>query len=553
MIEFTQHPLLQPPTDEEIVRLTSTDEGTEALLSWHKTHEEAIVNAINEPLKHGFDLDGWNRIKWGMSNYNEVLALGGNRSGKTTGCAKIVMQTVTESTNGHIVCFSQNEDTSIKVQQAAVWEMMPREFKKKTKGIEGYINFSMQNGFTAKSFIFPDTKTRVDFKTYTQFSNNQSILEGFEFGFPSPTGFNVGAWLDEYLGDATLVDTLRFRLATRDSSMLIGFTPIDGYTPFIGDYAKGAETLETRKAELLNGRKLPVKQYSPNRDAAIIYLHSDENPFGGYDRIKKDLRGRSDEQILVRAYGYPVRSITALLPKFSTTVNVLTKEPNKYGEKLPDIRNRDKYTIYQVVDPAGARNFVALWAAVNAQGYVYIIKEWPDRDTYGEWATFGDPKWKYGPASKKIGYDVKGYVDLFKEIEQDLGVVAHERIGDSRYFARENENNVDLFQSFADYGMDFIPSSGQMEKDGIVALDEWFEYNEDASIDLVNRPRCYISNECGNLIDSLINYQSNGKADEALKDFFDLIRYLRMVNGGLGPDHFTNSSLESSKVGSGGY
>lgn len=553
MIDFTHHPLLQPPTDEEIIRLTETKEGSEELLRWHKSHEEAIVSAANEPLKHGFDLNGWNRIKWGMSNYNEVLALGGNRSGKTTGCAKIVMQAVTESTDGHIVCFSQNEDTSIKVQQAAIWEMMPREFKKKTKGIEGYINFSMQNGFTAKSFIFPDTRTRVDFKTYTQFSNNQSILEGFEFGFSNPTGFNVGAWLDEYLGDATLVDTLRFRLATRDSSMLIGFTPIDGYTPFIGDYAKGAETLETREAELLNNRKLPVKQYSPNRDAAIIYLHSDENPFGGYDRIKKDLRGRSDEQILVRAYGYPVRSITALLPKFSTTVNVLTDEPNKYGQKLPDIRDRRRYTIYQVVDPAGARNFVSLWAAVDAQGYVYIVKEWPDRDGYGEWATFGDPKWKYGPASKKIGYDVKGYAELFKEIEQDMGVVAHERIGDSRYFARENENNVDLFQSFSDYDMDFIPSSGQMEKDGIVALDEWFEYNEDGDIDLANRPRCYISSECGNLIDSLINYQSNGKADEALKDFFDLIRYLRMANGGLGPDHFTNNSLESTKVGSGGY
>lgn len=553
MIDFTHHPLLQPPTDEEIIRLTETKEGSQELLRWHKSHEEAIVSAANEPLKHGFDLDGWNRIKWGMSNYNEVLALGGNRSGKTTGCAKIVMQAVTESTDGHIVCFSQNEDTSIKVQQAAIWEMMPREFKKKTKGIEGYINFSMQNGFTAKSFIFPDTRTRVDFKTYTQFSNNQSILEGFEFGFSKPTGFNVGAWLDEYLGDATLVDTLRFRLATRDSSMLIGFTPIDGYTPFIGDYAKGAETLETREAELLNNRKLPVKQYSPNRDAAIIYLHSDENPFGGYDRIKKDLRGRSDEQILVRAYGYPVRSITALLPKFSTTVNVLTDEPNKYGQKLPDIRDRRRYTIYQVVDPAGARNFVSLWAAVDAQGYVYIVKEWPDRDSYGEWATFGDPKWKYGPASKKIGYDVKGYAELFKEIEQDMGVVAHERIGDSRYFARENENNVDLFQSFSDYDMDFVPSSGMMEKDGIVALDEWFEYNEDGDIDLANRPRCYISSECGNLIDSLINYQSNGKADEALKDFFDLIRYLRMANGGLGPDHFTNNSLESTKVGSGGY
>ena len=88
--------------------------------------------------------------------------------------------------DGHVVCFSQNADTSVKVQQAAVWEMMPKEFRRKTKSIDGYINFSMQNGFTGSSFIFPDTRTRVDFKTYTQFSNNQTILEGFEFGFRNP-------------------------------------------------------------------------------------------------------------------------------------------------------------------------------------------------------------------------------------------------------------------------------------------------------------------------------------------------------------------------------
>ena len=62
----------------------------------------------------------------------------------------------------------------------------------------------MQNGFTGSSFIFPDTKTRVDFKTYTQFTNNQTILEGFEFGFKKAEGLNIGAWLDEYLGDSCI-------------------------------------------------------------------------------------------------------------------------------------------------------------------------------------------------------------------------------------------------------------------------------------------------------------------------------------------------------------
>ena len=178
------------------------------------------------------------------------------------------MESVTNNPDGHVVCFSQNADTSVKVQQAAVWEMMPKEFKKKTKSVEGYINYSMQNGFTGSSFIFPDTRTRVDFKTYTQFSNNQTILEGFEFGFRSGDNLNIGTWLDEYLGDDALINTLRFRLATRNSKMLIAFTPINGYTPFIAEYLKGSQTLRTRRAELLN-KELPVQQYSPKRDASV--------------------------------------------------------------------------------------------------------------------------------------------------------------------------------------------------------------------------------------------------------------------------------------------
>jgi hypothetical protein len=353
LIEFTPHPILEAPSDEEILLLAKKD--PKLLAELHRAHEGRIEAAVNDPVRYGFDLDGWGRIRNGLEKYNEVLTLGGNRSGKTTGCAKIIMQAVMENMNGHIVCFSQNADTSVKVQQAAMWEMMPREFQKKTKSTEGYINFSMQNGFTGSSFIFPDTRTRVDFKTYTQFSNNQTILEGMQFGFPSkPDHLNMGAWLDEYLGDSALVNTLRFRLATFNSKMILGFTPIDGFTPFISEYCTNAETLETREASLLKNRQLPIRQYSPNRDAGIVYLHSDENPFGGYERLSKDLKGRPDEEVLVRAYGVPVKSMTSLLPLFSTEVNVLGDIPNKYGMKFPDINN-DDYTIYMVMDPAGAK------------------------------------------------------------------------------------------------------------------------------------------------------------------------------------------------------
>ena len=67
--------------------------------------------------------------------------------------------------------------------------------------------------------------------------------------------------------------------------------------------------METKHAELLD-EPVAVKLYSVNRDAGIVYLHTDENPFGGYDRIAKDLKGRPREEILTRAYGIPVKSMT---------------------------------------------------------------------------------------------------------------------------------------------------------------------------------------------------------------------------------------------------
>ena len=55
------------------------------------------------------------------------------------------------------------------------------------------------------------------------------------------------------------------------------------------------------------------------------------------------------------------------------------------------------------------------------------------------------------------------------------------------------------------------------------------------------------------MIDSLINYNANGKADEPLKDFFDVIRYLRMANRGEGPDHVTNKDMKVTQKATGGY
>jgi hypothetical protein len=51
----------------------------------------------------------------------------------------------------------------------------------------------------------------------------------------------------------------------------------------------------------------------------------------------------------------------------------------------------------------------------------------------------------------------------------------------------------------------------------------------------------------------VINYNSQGKNDEALKDFFDILRYLRMSNGGYGPDYFASKDMQATTTGRGGY
>lgn len=193
-----------------------------------------------------------------------------------------------------------------------------------------------------------------------------------------------------------------------------------------------------------------------------------------------------------------------------------------------------------MVDLVGVRNYIVIWVGVNEEGEVFICREWFDRDIYGEWVMFGDLKWKYGLVFKKIGLNVEGYCEFFEEIEEDLGIEVMEWIGDFCFFVCENENNDDFFILFYDFGLSFILFDGKMEDFGIIVLDDWFNYNLNVEIDVINWFRCYIYFDCGNFIDSLINYNVSGKLEEVLKDFFDVICYLWMLNGGEGLDFMLN-------------
>ena len=557
-MDFTDHQIIKPPSPEEILFLYGND--LPLLKDLHAAHESRIAKAVIDPLNHGFEFPSWPLVYEMCDKWMEVFAFGGNGSSKSEIGAKMVVDALVHNPGAKIYCFAQDDSASVQIQQRYVYRYLPPEFKEKQKSSTAYLNFSLQNGFTGDKFILDvgdGTEVReCFFVKYSQYQANKSKFEGYEYGSRSAKTVNIGAWLDEYLENGELYNTLLYRIPRRGATILTTFTPINHMTPFVADKIKGSQVTKTIK---VNSEAFPnpndpksvewVREKKNNDKAkggvGMVFFPSEDNPWAGFDNMITLHSHKSLTERLVRFHGIPSNIITSLFPKFSNAANVVEKRWEF---------DRSKHTCYMVADPAGRRSYSCLWAFVNQPGDVHIVAEFPERQTYGEWADFGSPNWRYGPASKKHIMSVKGYVEKWKEIEEEIGVKdVFERIGDSRAFATENDDSIDRFMAFEDEGMIFIPSDGRTEEVGLQMLDEWFDYDINEPLNSVNRPTLTIHKSCENLIDSIINYNSDGKKDEALKDFIDLLRYLRMTNAGEGPDHVTNQNYTVTVRGKGGY
>lgn len=486
----------------------------EELIELHGVYHEAVSNAEKDPYRYGFVLDNWRKAEELFCKCDTVMALGGNRAAKTQLGAWLTVKCCMANPQSLIVCFAQNAELSVLVQQAAIFHHLPAEFKSKRLGQDEYISYTKQNGFAGNSLIFPNG-SRILFKTYAQFQQNQTVLEGLELGSYSPTINNLGAWCDEYLGGPELINTLGFRLATRNAKMLLTFTPIEGYTETVRGYLDGAETLESKPAELLGGRMVPTVQRCKGRDAMILYLHTKDNPFSGYERVAKEAIAKNDEAwILCRLYGIPTKSIAGKFPLFRREVNVIPHD------KIPT----KGLTRYMILDPAGRKNWAMIWIGVDASETYYIYREWPDINV-GEWAKWHGSKWVGGEGSKGLGYGIRDYVDLIMRYED--GERIYERLIDPRLGAAKYQTHngaSSIIEDLSDAGLTFVPAPGLEVEDGIQAIQSKMSYNPKMPIDSLNRPHFYISDRCENTIHCLQEYTGDS-SDEATKDFVDCVRY----------------------------
>tara|TARA_Y100001938_G_scaffold25624_2_gene34235 strand:- start:2493 stop:4217 length:1725 start_codon:yes stop_codon:yes gene_type:complete len=539
-MDWQEHPVLKPPTNEELALMKP-----EQVLTLHQQYHAAIKNAAEDPLNCGFKMPHWEKadaLVTGEDATNELIILGGNRSGKTIYGARSVVKAAIENPGSTIFVFSQNAEVSVRQVQSAVYDWLPPHLRKTSRSAGTYLSFKRQTGFAGASFILPN-ESRVIFRTYTAFAQDPSSIEGAELGSFSPSFVNFGVWCDEYLGSPTLLDTLRFRCATRNAKILATFTPIWGYSETVRLFLHQAETIEQAPAELLGGELVPVSQRSKLRDASVIYFHSAWNPFGGFSRIASDLANSSRDEILTRAYGVPVRSSATVFPMFSREVNVVKPE---------QIPMKD-VTTYQIIDPGGSKDWCACWVNVDASGTFWVWKEYPDGEDWAEWRT---GEWRPGPGARGKGYGIRDFVRMFYEMEGGIvtehedgrittdtsgkGVPVYERIIDPRMAKIQTpgagSGAVSILSNLDD--MDFvcqpalIPGGGQGHEieQGLQALNDLMSYDRSQPVDAVNRPKFYVSEDCQNIISALGEYTGQGGLKEAWKDPIDCLRYAAISN-----------------------
>jgi hypothetical protein len=514
-LTWRKHPVLKPPTPEEMAEIEPSK-----LITLYEAYHEAIYNSEKDPYRYGFVLPHWHLADSGIDKFRTLLLLGANRSAKTSFCARKIVQAAEANPKSLIYCFSQNKEISVLVQQSAVYNWLPVEHKQRILSNVGNINYSFKNGFTDNTFVLPNG-SKIVFKFYTQWIQDDTILEGMELGCREPNGVNIGAWLDEYLLGMDLIDRLYLRLATFNAKLLISFTPKDGETETVKNFRLKAKTLEYRTVEegLSKPQRVPYYQENTERNTAIVYFHSKDNPWSGYETLLEQCLSKAEDNYTLTAlYGVPTKTIASLFPRFQPGINVLP-----HAELLTRLKD---VTRYMVIDPAGSKPWFMCWIAVDSTETWYVYREWPGVQ-YGDWAMERGGKWVAGEACRqKLGYGVQDYAELIKELEGEEEIM--ERIIDPRMgaakYSTSGGGQSDYISDLEKEGLVVIPAPGIEEEPGIQAIQDKLAYNDKKPIDGNNRPRFYISDECENIILALQEYDGSSR-EHPLKDPIDVLRY----------------------------
>ncbi len=419
------HPFLPVLGEEEMAMLAQQPDGAAQYADWLQARNRLLKLAESQPLSYGFEPAAWKLADRQLRESEIVSVFGANRTTKSWWAGKRFCEAAFAYPAGVLIALAEKDEASIATQQKIVWHYLEARIKHlNNKRHPIYkVNYTQANGFTDGKLVL-ENRTEIYFLTY---KTTATDYEGWEFGArvkalsKRPDGSvieNLGWWADESLTWSWL-EVLSRRSPFRRAKGAWTFTPVRGITPGIKQFKGAARVLESAPAELLPKARIDgcppghmplVEVPEFHRPSRAVYFHLGANPFGTYTKEVRELcEGKSDEFIERIAYGYARDSVARAFPGF-TGLNVVPVS------NLPG-----KGTIYQFTDPHGTRPYASIWvlATPGKEPAYYIVRDFPDAQTYGEWAIpteretsedtrkgwDGDP----GPAQNALGWGVAEY------------------------------------------------------------------------------------------------------------------------------------------------
>ena len=532
-MNLTPHPILILPSQDDIKSLAEKL-GADKVVEILNLREDKILAEKLDPYRHGFDLPHWKEADELLKENNEVLILGGNRASKTEWAAKRVVQTLINKPDARVWCLHTTNQSSIQMQQNVIYKYLPSEYKELKKNKVQNVQYTQKNGFSDNTFILPN-KSQCFFMNYAQ---KRDVIEGGEVDL---------IWCDE-LVPLDWIETLRYRVVTRSGKLIVTFTPITGYSSVVKEFVSGSKILEHRPSPLLPDTinvtgcpkgTMPYKAKSHVRPAAVMWFHSELNPYNPFEQLKKTLMGKKSYEIKIRAYGWADNISGSQFPRFNPQSSVIKKE------QVPN-----EGTNYMVVDPAGARNWFMLWMRVAEDGSMYVYREFPDSSD-GEWALpSAEPDGKAGTAQRSgAGRSLADYKTLILSLED--GEEIWERYIDPRAGGSKtitDDGGITLIEMLddGDIPMHFTPAAGVRIEQGVALINDGFAYDMNYDVSPLNKPKLYISEDCQNLIYCLKEWTGQDGEKGATKDPIDCLRYLMVMN----PEHNNNKTLKGYGGGS---
>lgn len=532
-MNLTPHPILICPSQEEVKTLAEKF-GADKVVELLNLREDKILAEKLDPYRHGFDLAHWKEADELLKENNEVLILGGNRASKTEWAAKRVVQTLINKPDARVWCLHTTNQSSIQMQQNVIYKYLPSEYKELKKNKVQNVQYTQKNGFSDNTFILPN-KSQCFFMNYAQ---KRDVIEGGEVDL---------IWCDE-LVPLDWIETLRYRVVTRSGKLIITFTPITGYSSVVKEYVSGSKIIEFKESPLLPDTinvtgcprgTMPFKAKSYVRPAAVMWFHSQLNPYNPFEQLKKTLLGKKPYEIKIRAYGWADNISGSQFPRFNPQTNVIKED------QVPT-----EGTNYMVVDPAGARNWFMLWLRVAEDGNMYVYREFPN-SSEGEWALpSADADGKAGTAQRNgAGRSLADYKSLILELEDKEEIwerYIDPRAGGSKAITEDGGTTLIEMLDDGDVPMNFQPSAGVRIEQGVALINDGFAYDMNYEISPLNKPKLYISEACQNLIYCVQEWTGQDGEKGATKDPIDCLRYLMVMN----PEYNTNKTFKGYGGGS---